>query len=348
MAASSCPIVFYACIDSPRKLQPSGRDCSMASQTVPCVTEQPTPRGRRFSQVLRVFGDRHFHTDGELLAIAFGAAGTLWSVEEPGVLRQWDTTAGQQLGWALLSELATAWRFSDDARLVVAGGDQITIWDVASAQLLAQLPQPSWVTSMAFAPDNHFLATGHDDGLVRIWDPGSHELVRTHAGHDGAISALAWHADGRLASAAEDRSIRLWDTAGRHSGSLLGHTDRISALAWDPNGIRLASAGWDTTVRLWDTSTGEPIILLNAHADQVTALTFHPDGGRLASADSAHTVYLWDTQQHHVVHRWQDHRADVASLAFSADGTRLASGGADRVLHVWDTEAGERLSSRGE
>ena len=66
----------------------------------------------------------------------------------------------------------------------------------------------------------------------------------------------------RLASAAEDRLIHLWqvDNSSR-SGTLTGQTDRVPAMVWHPDGRRLISAGWDTTARVWDTQTCEPIIL---------------------------------------------------------------------------------------
>jgi hypothetical protein len=54
-----------------------------------------------------VFGEPQLHTDGDLLALTFGPDGSLWSVEEPGVLRHWHGTSGQQLEWQPLSDLET-------------------------------------------------------------------------------------------------------------------------------------------------------------------------------------------------------------------------------------------------
>src|SRR5215472_15417599 len=63
------------------------------------------------SAILRVYGAHPFHTDGDLLALAFAPDGTLWSVEDAGVLRRWDLAAQQQIGWHHLEELATLWSF---------------------------------------------------------------------------------------------------------------------------------------------------------------------------------------------------------------------------------------------
>jgi WD40 repeat protein len=302
----------------------------------------------RFPQVRRVFGDLNLHADGELLALAFGSGGRLWSVEEPGVLRQWDAGTGQQLGWVFLTDLATLWTFRPDGRVLASAGDDVALWDVASGECLTVLAQPSWVTALAIEPHSGRVATGHDDGVVRVWDTASQELVGELLGHPLSVSAVAFSPDGRhVATAGEERHIHLWDIAtGERVGKLVGHTDRIEALAWHPRGGRLLSAAWDTTARVWDLASGEPIILLNAHADQVTAMAFRPDGRLLACADSARALHVWDAEAYKVRARLCAHDEDVRCLAFSGDGSRLASGGADGVIHVWDPAAGRLLSAR--
>jgi WD40 repeat protein len=292
----------------------------------------------------RVFGARPFHTDGELLALRFAADGSLWSVEEPGLLRQWDLNTRQQLGWHELGDPASVWCFSVSGHYVAAGSGELCLWETANGELLACWPQASWVTALAFQPGGLLLASGHDDGGVRLWDIVGGRLAfelrppisPSGGGGDLAVSALAFSQDGRkLAVAAEDRSIVLWNMAsGEMSGRLLGHTDRISALAWHPDGRRLVSAGWDATARVWDAAACLPLILLNSHDAQVQALAFSPDGQRLACADSAPSVHLWDMQAYRTLSVQRDHAREVRSLAFSPDGHCLASGGGDRVIHV--------------
>jgi WD40 repeat protein len=314
------------------------------------AAEQNFPAPGLLPQVARVFGDLRFHTDGDLLALAFTSPEILWSVEEPGVLRQWNVTTGQPLGSAFLSDLETLWVFSGDGRVLVSASDEVSLWDPATGQLRLTLPQPSWVTAVAMRAQPAQVATGHDDGVVRIWDPATNRLVHELAGHDQPIGALAYSQDGaRLASAGEDRLIRIWETgSGRLLGTLSRHTDRIGGLLWHPQGRILISAAWDRTARLWDTTTFEPIILLNTHADQVTALALSPDGSVLACADSANTIHLWDPDAAKELHVLPEHQNEIRCLAFSADGQRLASGGTDWIIHLWDPRQGRLLSGHGQ
>jgi WD40 repeat protein len=321
----------------------------MPEQALSASAAQNFPDLGSMPQVLRVFGDLRFHTDGDLQLLCFAPNGHLWSVEEPGFLRQWNPATGQQLSAAFLSDLETLWAMSPDARLIASATDDLTLWETATGKALDTIAQPSWVTAIAFGPAAKRLATGHDDGVVRVWDVSSRRLRQEFPGPKRPISAVSFNAAGTmLASSGEDRVICLWDVeTGRLAGTLKGHTDRIEALAWHPRGHRLVSCGWDTTARVWNIQTLEPIILLNGHADQVTALAFSPDGSLLACADSANDIHVWDPEAGKSLQTLKEHDEEIRCLAFSPDG-RLASAGADRIIHLWDARQGRLLSGRGE
>lgn len=317
--------------------------------------EQPTTRvntaGRPLPPaVVRVIGDLRFRLDGELLALCYAPDGTVWTVEDPGVLRQWQAQSGQQLAEHSLAELEVVWAFSPDARLVASASDDISIWEVATGRPITTLNQPSWVTVHAFRADGRVLVTGHDDGTLRLWDLNTGQLQRELSGHDEPISAVAFSPDGHwLVSAAEDRIINLWDADGVQPKSrLIGHSDRIQALAWHPQGRHLVSAGWDTTVRVWDATTAEPVFLLNGHAEVVSAVVYSPDGKLLASADSDRVVWIWDPVAGKVIHLLRGHGGAINRLAFSPDGRHLLSGGEDRQLFCWDVVTGGNLAGIAE
>jgi WD40 repeat protein len=307
----------------------------------------PAPEG--LAAVIRVFGELRFHTDGDIAALAFAADGALYSVEESGVLRRWNTSTGQPSESQTLSDLETLWAFSGNGRLLASASDDLSLWDVASGRMLGDVAQPSWVTALAWSSDGGWLATGHDDGIVRIWTVANERLQSELRGHENPITAMAFSPDGkRLATAGEDRIIIIWEVvAGGQLGALRGHTDHIQAVAWHPRGHQLVSAAWDRTARLWNTTTFEPIVLLNSHADQVTSLCYSPGGELLVSADSAPAIHVWDPETAKDCSVLEGHQEEIRSLAFSPDGQLLASGGADRVIRLWDPHQGQLLSGKG-
>jgi WD40 repeat protein len=73
------------------------------------------------------------------------------------------------------------------------------------------------------------------------------------------VQSVAYQPDGtRLATAGNDRTVRIWDAAtGQHLHTLTGHTDWVQSAAYHPDGTRLATGANDGTVRIWDTATSD-------------------------------------------------------------------------------------------
>src|SRR5262249_6055627 len=97
-----------------------------------------------------------------------------------------------------------------------------------------------------------------------------------------------------VASAGDDGTVRLWDTATGETVHLLhGHSDDVWRCQFSPDGTLVASAGADTTVRLWDTATGDVVRVLHGHTGTITGCAFSPDGDLIASSSYDRTIRLW-------------------------------------------------------
>ena len=119
------------------------------------------------------------------------------------------------------------------------------------------------VHALAVLPDG-LLASGHADGVIRIWDPIDGVETGRLQGHEGSVEALAVLPDGRLASGSWDYSIRFWDVfTGAETDRLSGHTEPINSLAMLPNGYLVSASGTshvhskkDKSIRAWNVADG--------------------------------------------------------------------------------------------
>ena len=164
------------------------------------------------------------------------------------------------------------------------------------------------------------------------------ECVNTLQGHTNVVSSLVLLPDGKLASGAYDKSIRIWDTNNNFNcvNTLQGHTSYVLSLVLLPDG-KLASGSYDNTIRIWETNNNFNCVkTLQAHTGWVTSLVLLPDG-KLASGSDDNTIRIWETNNNfNCVKTLQGHTSWVTSLVLLPDG-KLASGSGDTSIRIWET-----------
>ncbi len=188
-------------------------------------------------------------------------ATSLMSLAADGSIAVWNTATGE------LTRRAAA-RVATDGRhaLLLPGktmqvatwsGARVRLWNPETGSLLRtidlHLGGGRAIERLAISPDQRMLATGSDDGTVRIWESGTGTLVREIPGGPGAITAIGFDPRGeQIAAAGASGAIDVWDTA---SGARLcvqrAHRGRVASMAFASNGQKMASGGEDGTARTW-------------------------------------------------------------------------------------------------
>jgi hypothetical protein len=196
------------------------------------------------------------------------------------------------------------------------------------------------VNAAAFSWDGQRIATGDDEGTLRIFGRDGARLATFGALRDH-LQALAWSPDGRFVASAfgSEAAVRIRDTrAGETYAVLPTATDGTQHLAWSAGGRHLAAADISEAVRVWDLGTCRARPMrdrppCHRYDDgscggvALFGLSITPAGDRVAGAFDEDGLMLWDGESGR-------RRAFVPiaatdrlwDLAFSADGSLLAVG----------------------
>ncbi len=124
---------------------------------------------------------------------------------------------------------------------------------------------------------------------------------------------------------------------------LIGHSDKVNAVAWSPDGHHIATASNDGTTRIWSSSGGNATFIYTGHSGPVNSVAWSRDSQRIASASDDTTVRLWSAGGT-TTQTFTGHGRSVSAAQWSPDAQRVAScdsGG----LRVWESGAGTQDAS---
>ncbi|KAH9482248.1 U5 small nuclear ribonucleoprotein 40 kDa protein [Psilocybe cubensis] len=209
--------------------------------------------------------------------------------------------------------------------------------------------------TMASGSGVELLATGSDDGTVKIWEGGEEAGKTAVSTFDIGcpVTSVCWSADGNsLYIGAIDNEIHVYDLRkGEQVSSLLGLTDTPTSLSLSPNGNFLLSPSLSSQTIVWDVRPFSPTpsrihrVLHGAPAGFENTLLrgawSRDDGGKRAAVGGAdRAVCIWDVDSAKILYKLPGHKGTVTSVDFHPKEPIILTGSKDGTMLLGEIEVG--------
>ncbi|KAJ7185673.1 quinon protein alcohol dehydrogenase-like superfamily [Mycena filopes] len=227
---------------------------------------------------------------------------------------------------------------------------QLLVWEWQSeSYILKQQGHFYDMNTLAYAPDGQTIATGGDDGKVKVWSTHTGFCFVTFSEHTAPISSVAFAKHGSvLFSASLDGTVRAYDLVRYRNFRTFTSPSPVqfSALAVDPSGEVVAAGSTDYfEVFMWSVQTGKLLDVLTGHEGPVSTLAFSPSGANhLASGSWDRTVRVWNVFGRSRAVEPLALPSDVLAVTFRPDGKELAASTLDGQITIFDVADGKQTN----
>lgn len=160
----------------------------------------------------------------------------------------------------LEGHIGTILDVSHDGESVVSSSQDRTVrhWDQQLGRCTATIDSFAYGSCLALQHFSSALATGFEDGVVRLWDLRTHTVGpqrELRGGHTQAVTAL--HFTGlELVSGSQDGSVRIWDLRNGEISHAEAYSGQVTSLSFDATKVISSIAG-DHGVRVLSRPTQE-------------------------------------------------------------------------------------------
>jgi len=268
--------------------------------------------------------------------------------------------------YGLLSNHAKApildlqWSLFSPILYTISADHTLSMTDVTNGQRVRKIRAHREIINsidrtMAGGGGTELVATGSDDGTVKIWEggeePGKQAIASFEIGCP--VTSVCWSADGaNVYVGALDNEIHVYDLRkSQEIYALSGHTDTPTSLSLSPNGSYLLSPSLSSQTLIHDVRPFSPSptrihrVLHGSPAGfentLLRAAWSKDDGGqRVAVGGADRMVCIWDVESGKILYKLPGHKGTVTAVDFHPKEPIILTGSKDGTMLLGEIEPG--------
>eukprot|EP00002_Diphylleia_rotans_P021446 TRINITY_DN4172_c0_g1_i1.p1 TRINITY_DN4172_c0_g1~~TRINITY_DN4172_c0_g1_i1.p1 ORF type:complete len:728 (+),score=99.57 TRINITY_DN4172_c0_g1_i1:43-2226(+) len=192
------------------------------------------------------------------------------------------------------------------------------------------------------------LCTGHENGVVRLWNIETGSITSTNAHSNSVTSLVGSSFKGKeyLTSVGFDGKMAIWDitTQGGIMGSIIpvasfqAHNHEILVVRFNPSNNTFVTAGNQGTIKIWE---GRPpfqqLNEMQEHKEAISCMVL--DGNFLITGSDDCTIGIWDLFSNMLLRKLSGHTGPIRDMILLPECGHVASCSEDMTIRIWDYSA---------
>lgn len=223
---------------------------------------------------------------------------------------------------------------------------QLLVWEWKSETYIFKQQGHSFdVSCINFSPDSSMLASGGNDGKIKVWDTSNTSCIVTFSEHTSKVSDLKFipNKGNVLVSSSLDGTVRAYDLIKYRNFRTMTTPKacQFLSLAVDFSGEIVCAGSMDPySIYVWSLKTGDLVDILTGHKGPVSSLAFSMVKDMLISGSWDKTVKLWELYSKKGSAETLEVNSDVVSLDLSPDDKEIAVSTINGEMYTIDVESG--------